>query len=99
MLELKGLPEPVEAFSVSWAPLGEEAAGAGGWPLPAVLRSVPPVSYVGRVEERAVIEEAMVLARDEARQVVLLSGEPGIVKTRLSSYGAHRAHAEGFAVC
>ena len=98
-LELKGFPEPVEAFSVSWVPLGEEASGAGGWPLPAVLRSVPPVSYVGRVEERAAIEEAMVLARDGARQVVLLSGEPGIGKTRLSSYGAHRAHAEGFAVC
>jgi class 3 adenylate cyclase/tetratricopeptide (TPR) repeat protein len=98
-LELKGFPEPVEAFSVSWAPLGEEASVAGGWPLPAVLRSVPPVSYVGRVEERAAIEKAMVLARDGARQVVLLSGEPGIGKTRLSSYGAHRAHAESFAVC
>jgi AAA ATPase domain len=41
----------------------------------------------------------MVLTRDGARQVVLLSGEPGIGKTRLSSYAAHRAHAEGFAVC
>jgi class 3 adenylate cyclase len=98
-LELKGFPEPVEAFSASWAPLGEEASAAGGWPMPAVLRSVPPVSYVGRVEERAAIEEAMVLARDGARQVVLLSGEPGIGKTRLSSYAAHRAHGEGFAVC
>jgi len=99
MFELKGFPEPVEAFSVSWAPLGEEASGAGGWPLPALLRSVPPVSYVGRVDQRAALEEALVLARDGARQVVLLSGEPGIGKTRLSSYGAHRAHAEGFAVC
>jgi class 3 adenylate cyclase len=99
LLELKGLPEPVEAFSVSWAPLGEEAYVAGGWPLPAVLRSVPSVSYVGRVKERAAIEEAMVLARDGARQVVLISGEPGIGKTRLSSYGAHRSHAESFAVC
>jgi class 3 adenylate cyclase/tetratricopeptide (TPR) repeat protein len=99
MLELKGFPEPVEAFSASWAPLGEEASGAGGWPLPALLRSVPPVSYVGRVEERAALEEAIVLARDGARQVVLLSGEPGIGKTRLSSFAAHRAHAEGFAVC
>jgi len=98
-LELKGFPDPVEAFSVSWAPLGDEASGDGGWPLPAVLRSVPAVSYVGRVEERAAIEEAMVLARDGARQVLLLSGEPGIGKTRLSSYAAHRAHAEGFAVC
>jgi predicted ATPase len=99
LFELKGIPEPVEAFSVSWTPLGEEASVTGGWPLPALLRSVPPVSYVGRVDERAGIEEAIVLARDGARQVVLLSGEPGIGKTRLSSYGAHRAHAEGFAVC
>jgi class 3 adenylate cyclase/tetratricopeptide (TPR) repeat protein len=98
-LELKGFPEPVEAFSVAWAPLGEEASGAGGWPLPAVLRSVPPVSYVGRTEERAALEEAMTLARSGQRQVVLLSGEPGIGKTRLASYGAHQAHAEGFAVC
>jgi class 3 adenylate cyclase len=99
MLELKGFPEPVEAFAVSWARLEEEASGAGPWPLPALLRSVPPVSYVGRIEERALLEEAMVLARDGARQVVLLCGEPGIGKTRLASYAAHRAHADGVAVC
>jgi len=98
-LELKGFPEPVDAFSVSWAPLGEEAEGAGRWPLPAVLRSAPPVAYVGRVEERAALEEALARARGGARQVLLLSGEPGIGKTRLSSYAAHRAHAEGVAVC
>jgi hypothetical protein len=68
----------------------------GTWPLPALLRSVPAVSYVGRVEERAGIEEALVLARGGARQVVLLSGEPGI---GIASFAAHRAHAEGFAVC
>jgi len=99
LFELKGIPESVEAFSVSWTPLGEEASVTGGWPLPALLRSVPPVSYVGRVDERAALEEAIVPARDGARQVVLLSGEPGIGKTRLSSFAAHRAHAEGFAVC
>jgi class 3 adenylate cyclase len=98
-LELKGFPEPVEAFAVSWAPIAEETPGASRWPLPALLRSVPPVSYVGRVEERAGIEEALVLARDGARQAVLVSGEPGIGKTRLASFAAHRAHAEGFAVC
>ena len=62
------------------------------------MRSVPPVKYVGRIEERAALEEAMKLARAGQRQVVLLSGEPGIGKTRLASYGAHDAHAEGFAV-
>jgi class 3 adenylate cyclase/tetratricopeptide (TPR) repeat protein len=97
-LELKGFEEPVQAFSVSWAPLGEETEGASRWPLPAVLRSVPPVSFVGRVEERAALEETMNLARSGQRQVVLLSGEPGIGKTRLASYAAHHAHAAGFAV-
>jgi class 3 adenylate cyclase len=98
-LELKGFPDPMEAFSVSWLPLGEEEGEpSGSWPLPALLRSVPPVKYVGRVEERAALEEAMKLARAGQRQVVLLSGEPGIGKTRLASYGAHDAHAEGFAV-
>ena len=95
-LELKGFPEPVEAFSVSWAPLGEEAGERSGrWPLPALLRSVPPVTYVGRVEERAALEEALKLARAGARQVVLLCGEPGIGKTRLASYAAHRRSRRG----
>jgi class 3 adenylate cyclase len=101
-LELKGFQEPLEAFSVSWVPLAEEAGEAGvaaRWPLPAVLRSVPAVSYVGRTAERAALEEARVLARDGARQVVTLSGEPGIGKSRLAGYSAHRAHAQGAAVC
>ena len=50
-LELKGIPEPVEGFAVGWEPLGAEEV-VGGSVLPAVLRSVPPVAYVGRAEER-----------------------------------------------
>ncbi len=96
--ELKGFDEPVEAFSASWAPLAEETGAPSRWPLPALLRTVPPVKYVGRVEERAALEEEMKRSRSGQRQVVLLSGEPGIGKTRLASYAAHDAHAEGFAV-
>jgi len=83
---------------VSWPPLVEEAGGPSRWPLPVLLRSVPPVSYVGRIEERAALEKATKLARTGKRQVVLLSGEPGIGKTRLASYAAHDAHSQGFAV-
>ena len=37
-LELKGFPEPVEAFAVPWTSRSaDEAAGVGGWPLPALL--------------------------------------------------------------
>jgi class 3 adenylate cyclase len=60
LLELKGLPEPAEAFSVSWAPLGEEASVAGGWPLPDrqlrprfdPLRAHRAVGRPGRLERR-----------------------------------------------
>jgi hypothetical protein len=98
-LELKGLPEPMEAFSVPWRPLEPEAGpGFGGMPLPSTLRSVPSVAYVGRAEERALIELASEAARQGDRQIVLLSGEPGIGKTRLASYSALSAHGEGFAV-
>lgn len=99
-LELKGFPEPVEAFLVSWAPLAEEGSSvAGGWPLPAVLRAEPRFAYVGREAERGLLERARAGARSDRRQVVLLSGEPGIGKTRLAAYAAHGAHADGFSVC
>jgi len=51
--ELKGFEEPVEAFSASWAPLEEETGAPSRWPLPALLRSVPPVKYVVRVSARS----------------------------------------------
>ncbi len=97
-LELKGFDRPLEAFAVSWAPLEDEQAATSRWPLPALLRSIPPISYVGRVPERAALAEATTLAHSGQRQVALLSGEPGIGKTRITSYVAHEAHGRGFAV-
>ena len=84
-----------------WEPLDPERSGAevGRWPLPEALRTVPRVAYVGRVTERGLLERARNAARSGARQVVLLSGEPGIGKTRLASYAALGANADGFAVC
>jgi hypothetical protein len=99
-LELKGIPEPVEAFSVVWEPLADESGvTVGGWPLPEALRMVPRIAYVGREVERGLLDVARSHARSEARRVVLLSGEPGIGKTRLASYAALGANADGFAVC
>ena len=97
-LELKGFAEPVEAFTIPWARLADEASGVGGWPLPALLRSAPRAAFVGRDGERAVVERSRSQALARARQVVLVSGEPGIGKSRLSSLSAHGAHGEGFAV-
>jgi class 3 adenylate cyclase len=97
-LELKGFSESIEAFAVPWSPLQEEAEGVGGWPLPAVMRSARRAAFVGREAERAAIETSRSHARAGAQQVVLVSGEPGIGKSRLSAFSAHGAHGEGFAV-
>jgi class 3 adenylate cyclase len=100
-IELKGIPEPMEAFSVIWEPFGPEqsAVEVGRWPVPEALRVVPRIAYVGREFERRLLEIARNRARSAARQVVLLSGEPGIGKTRLASHAALEANADGFAVC
>ena len=97
-LDLKGFPEPVEAFAVPWTKLADEAAGVGGWPLPMLLSSPPRAAFVGREAERATMEGSRSEARAGARQVVLVSGEPGIGKSRLASLAAYGAHGEGFAV-
>ncbi len=98
-LELKGFSEGIEAFEVPWKPLSDEAGGLGRWQLPAVLRTVPTVSYVGREAERAVIEKGRSAVRGGDRRAALISGEPGIGKSRLAAYAALGAHGEGFAVC
>ncbi len=97
-LELKGFAEAMEAFAVPWAKLATETAGVGGWPLPVLLRTAPSATFVGREEERLSMERLRTRAHAGARQVVLVSGEPGIGKSRLASFSAHGAHGEGFAV-
>ena len=75
-LELKGIPEPMEAFSVVWEPLADESGiHVGAWPVPAALRSVPRVAYVGRVAERELLDRTFAQARGGARQAVIVSGD------------------------
>lgn len=79
-LELKGLPEPVPACEVRWAPLPPAVL-----PLPATLTGRAPFPFVGRREDRQVIERAWKRAEAGERVTVLLAGEPGVGKTRLAA--------------
>jgi len=93
-LELKGLPEPMAAFRLAWD-LGKEESTL---PLPPRLRGVPQVGFVGREWEQALLREATMAARRGQRQLVLISGEPGIGKTRLASHAAVELHGDDAAV-
>src|SRR4051812_17677546 len=97
-LDLKGIPEPAEAFEVIWRPLGtEEVVGASA--LPAILRSAPQVSYVGRVDEREWLQGIASETRAGQRRIALISGEPGVGKTRLAAHTALENHNAGFTIC
>jgi class 3 adenylate cyclase len=85
--DMKGLPVPVQVYQV----VGESgvhsrlevAATAGLTPL------------VGREEEIALLRRHWTRAKDGEGQVVLLSGEPGIGKSRLAQVLKERVSYEG----
>jgi class 3 adenylate cyclase len=98
-LELKGLPEPIEALEVSWNPLEAGAPGSGRVPLPTRLTHRPSVGVIGREHELALLEfAAKRVAGDEGRELILLAGEPGQGKTTLVSELARHAHGAGMTV-
>lgn len=68
-------------------------------PLPPALSSeVGGGSFVGRAEPMARLRARYAAASEGTRQFVLISGEPGIGKTRLASELAREAHAGGATV-
>jgi class 3 adenylate cyclase/tetratricopeptide (TPR) repeat protein len=89
--DLKGLPEPVLAFSVLWEPPALTATAS----LPASLELAGRGVFVGRVAALAAFDDATATASSEGRQVLLLSGEPGQGKTRLAAEMARRAAGLG----
>src|SRR6185436_9942206 len=66
-----------------------------GVPLPPRLGSRSPFAMFGRSTEADAIAVAWTKAKDGQRQVVLVSGEPGVGKTRLATEAARAAHADG----
>jgi class 3 adenylate cyclase/tetratricopeptide (TPR) repeat protein len=92
-LELKGISEPVPAFELQWEP-----ALVTGIPLPERLRGLPATAYVGRVAERERMGELWGQACEGSLRLVLISGEAGVGKTRLSTHLAVEAHGQGATV-
>ncbi len=81
-LMLKGLDEPVPACEIGWTPI--ESAPA---------ESTTP--WVGRTLELGVLTDAWERARVGAGGAVLVSGEPGIGKSRLLNEFASALRASG----
>ena len=92
-LQLKGLPEPVQAFELQWEP-----AAGGRIALPERLRELPPTGYVGRLAERARLQELWGQVREGSLRLALICGEAGVGKTRLSTHLALTAHGQGATV-
>ena len=90
-LELKGLPDPVDAVTVAWEPVQIE----GSIPLPDKLKPDMELPIAGREQELDALRQAFKAAENGERRITLLAGEPGIGKTRLSSELAVHAHGNG----
>lgn len=92
---LKGLPQPVPAFTVVWSTPEHEPL-----PLPPMVTALsddrPP--FIGRRAEWAVLEQTWERARHGRWQLLFLGGESGIGKTRLACEFARDAWTKGAVV-
>ena len=93
-LTLKGVGEPVAAFSVSYDLIGR----AGFVALPPPVEIVEGFSFVGRHAELGRLQSRWKAAAAGHGGVALLAGEPGVGKTRLAREFARSVSAEGAVV-
>ena len=100
---LEGSPDVIETLSLDWVPVvgGEpDTDGDLTVPLPGPLTGVPDIGRVlGREEDQDALTQAYKrVAAGEGREVVLMSGEPGVGKSTLAASLARRAHELGAVV-
>jgi class 3 adenylate cyclase len=89
--ELKGLPQPVAVCEVEW----RVARSSTTLPLPAFVDTAPGFPFAGRHEAFDLLLAAWKESWEGARRAVLVSGEPGIGKTRLVTELVRHTHDEG----
>jgi class 3 adenylate cyclase len=96
-LALKGIPDPVETVAIDWEPLARVVAGPV--PLPERLAVRPTEGVVGRSEELTAVAAARQRVEERhGRELVLVSGEPGLGKTTLLGEASRAAFADGCTV-
>ena len=93
-LDLKGIPDPVPAVAVLWDPV-VQVEMPRETPLPAVLAAPSGFDLAGRADELATMVDAWKESAEGRRKVMLISGEPGIGKTRLATETALVARHQG----
>src|SRR3954470_22813828 len=91
-LDLKGVPSPIEASAVAWAPDARRV------PLPPMLEAARTGPFVGRRQELEAVDAAWEQTLAGGRQLIALSGDRGSGGTRLSAEAAERLHNRGASV-
>jgi class 3 adenylate cyclase/tetratricopeptide (TPR) repeat protein/energy-coupling factor transporter ATP-binding protein EcfA2 len=94
--DLKGLDEPLAAWRVEW---GEHTEDWTSVPVPSRVTPRHEGVFVGRdLELFALLEPARTALAGDTRELVLLSGEPGVGKSALARQAARFLHDETGAV-
>jgi class 3 adenylate cyclase/tetratricopeptide (TPR) repeat protein len=91
-LQLKGLEDPIPTWKVEWKEHREDWSNV---PVPTRVASRHETVFVGRDLELAdLIRPAQSALSGEARELVLLAGEPGVGKSALAREAAKQLHAQ-----